>query len=58
MEYQASLQSMKNKILTELRNENRSIVDILNITQRFIDSQNSTIISLSEELKTVKNGKI
>ena len=58
MEYQASLQSMKNEILTELRNENRSIVDKLNITQRSIDSQNSTIISLSEELKAVKKGKI
>ena len=56
MEYQASLQSMKNEILTELRNENRSIVDKLNITQRSIDSQNSTIISLSEELKAVKIG--
>ena len=58
MDYQASLQSMKNEIIMELRSENQSVVEKLNIAQRSIDSQNSTIISLSEELKTVKNGKI
>ena len=58
MDYQASLQSMKNEIIMELRNENQSIVKKLNIAQRSIDSQNLKIISLSEELKTVKKGKL
>ena len=57
MKNQSSLRQMKNEI-KELRNENRRIVEKLNITQRSIDSQNSSIISLSEELKTVKKGKI
>ena len=58
MDYQTSLQSIKNEIIIELRNENQSIVEKLNIAQRSIDSQNPTIISISEELKTIKKGKI
>ena len=52
-----SFNVMKNEMV-EIRNENRRIVEKLNITQSSIDSQNSIIISLSEELKTVKKGKI
>ena len=52
-----SFNDMKNEMV-EIRNENRRIVEKLNITQSSIDSQNSIIISLSEELKTVKKGKI
>ena len=48
---------MKNEMV-EIRNENRRIFEKLNITQSSINSQNSIIISLSEELKTVKKGKI
>ena len=58
MDYQSSLQAMKNEIIMELRNENQSIVEKLNIAQRSIDAQSLTIISLSEELKTVKKGNI
>ena len=72
MDYQTSLQSMKNEIIMELRYENQSIVEYctklniaqslniakLNIAKRSIDAQNLTIIILSEELKTVKKGNI
>ena len=43
-----SFETMKSEKV-ELRNENRVIVEKL-------DSHNSTIISLSEELKSVKKG--
>ena len=43
-----SFQSMKSEMV-ELRSENRRINDKL-------DSHNTTIISLSEELKSVKKG--
>ena len=53
-----SFDDMKNEIIMELRNENRKIVEKLDITQRSIESQNSIIISLSGELKNVKKGKV
>ena len=46
-----SFNDMKNEIIMELRNENQSIFEKLDI------SKNSTIIRLSEELKIVKKGE-
>ena len=50
MENPIYFQSMKNEMAQIIRDENRKMIEKL-------DSQNSTMMSLSEELKSVRKGK-